>query len=410
MRGISPFGRQLSPALPIAEVLVEVWRARPKRARNRSQQLLALESSRSSFQSTARLIVFSLFMSCPSPALSQVLGVHAGSYDNAGYVSSIDVSDGSYTLLDQIHTGGVSGLATDGETWYATLAKGAATLVTLDPISGQIIATIGAVKGESGNPCKIGDLAMGGDGVLYGISVGEASFPCDGPGSPDGLNRGGTILVIDTNTAVATAIGRPMDALSSTNNVHGSLAVDGEGRLWLSPSHNHPEPGHLYIIDKNTGLIESNLQLSGLPDSVLADDAYPTGFQGFTWNPGDGLLYASFWPWVDEAIERSLWCIDPATGATKMISDSTGVFHDLAFGSDTAGSEACASINDGLDSDSDGDGVNDDADQCPNSIETEVDETGCPIRPQIPVPVMPWPVLLLLAGFIGLVSVRTFKG
>lgn len=405
MKEIVKRGRQWLLALSIAEVLA-------KRARNRSQQLLALESLHSSVQNTARLIVFTLLVSCPTVTLSQVLGVHAGSYDNAGYVSSIDLSDGSFTPLNQIHTGGVSGLATDGETWYATLAKGAATLVTLDPISGEIIATIGAVKGESGNPCKIGDLAMGGDGVLYGISVGEASYPCDGPEYPDGLNRAGTILVIDTNTAVATAIGRPMDALIDeqfASNVHGSLAVDGEGRLWLSPSHNHPESGHLYTIDKNTGLIESKLKLIGLPESILADGAYPTGFQGFTWNPGDGLLYASFWPWVDEAIERSLWCIDPSTGTTKMISDSTGVFHDLAFGSDTAGSEACASINDVLDPDSDGDGVNDDIDQCPNSTESEVDEAGCPVGPKIPVPIMPWSALLLLAGLMGLVAVHKFK-
>ena len=60
--------------------------------------------------------------------------------------------------------------------------------------------------------------------------------------------------------------------------------------------------------------------------------------------------------------------------------------------------------------DSDGDGVNDDIDQCPNSTESEVDETGCPIRPQIPVPVMPWPALLLLAGFIGLFGVRKSRG
>ena len=61
--------------------------------------------------------------------------------------------------------------------------------------------------------------------------------------------------------------------------------------------------------------------------------------------------------------------------------------------------------------DTDGDGVKESLDQCPDTPSTEtVDETGCPIRPQIPVPVMPWPALLLLAGFIGLFVVRKSRG
>ncbi len=247
---------------------------------------------------------------------------HAGSggdESNPGAFSRVDLTTGQVSIIGvaNISGGGVAGLASDGFTIYAALAvDGAAQLVTINPVTGQVANTIGDVILSGGGACAIGDLAMG-NGILYGMTANGRSHVCDGL-------SGGLIVTIDTTTAVATAVGRPF----GESNIQGGLAVDGAGNLWLSPGWNHPDIGNLYILDKATGLIDSTLALSG---------EFPNedGANGLVWNPDNGLLYASFEQ--DAPGNTSLWAINPQTGVSQLITDSTAQLHDIvAFGTAVA--------------------------------------------------------------------------
>lgn len=159
---------------------------------------------------------------------------------------------------------------------------------------------------------------MGSSGVLYGFTSNGNNHECDG-------ENAGTVVTINRTTAVATALGRPMEAAYGATNVNGGLAVDGAGRLWLSPGWNHPDLGKFFELDPTTGLVVDTLVLTGtFPD----DD----GTNGLAWNPNDGRLYASFEAFASDPVDqRSLWAIDPSTGASQLIADTGYHLHDLVF-------------------------------------------------------------------------------
>jgi len=277
------------------------------------------------------VLVLGLILCAPLAVAGQVR-MYAGHAGNAGgnspgsspgAFSSVDPATGQVTVIGTPNGGGggVAGLASDGKEIYAALAiQGAATLVTINPITGTIDRTIGPITMAGGGLCAIGDLAMGANRVLFGFTSNGQNHLCDG-------NSAGTVVTIDTATAVATAIGRPMEAAYGSNaeNVNGGLAVDGTGRLWLSPGWNHPEPGKFFVLDKTTGLIADTLDLSGV---------YPDfdGANGLAWNPMDGQLYASFEMYgSDPADPRSLWRINPSTGVSQLVADTGFRLHDLVF-------------------------------------------------------------------------------
>ena len=306
------------------------------------------------------LVTVVLVAALSNSVTAQVLAVHAGgnAADNSGALSSLNLETGDFTVLGEIsNAGGVSGLATDGTVWYATLGGSrAGELVTLDPSDGAIVTTIGVVTLTGGGTCAIGDLAMGEDGTLYGITANATAHVCDGA-------QAGTILTIDTQTAAATVVGRPMESQygKGADNVNGGLAVDGDGNLWLSPGWNHPDPGNFYIIDTSTGLIESTLTLTG-PLAGTSD-----GPNGLMWNPADGLLYASWVPYTADS--KSLWSVDPTTGASLLITATADAFHDLAA--------------------------------------PPLPEPPPPVNPpSLPVPALPIQSLLLLGGLLGLFGLR----
>lgn len=242
-------------------------------------------------------------------------GGHAGQGGgeaNPGAFSTIDLTTGQATVIGVANNtgGGVAGLAFDGTTIFAALAvNGAAQLVTIDTDSGTVDSTIGDVILDGGGPCAIGDLAMGGDGILYGMTANGRSHVCDG-------QSGGLLVTINTQTGAATAVGRPY----GSDNRQGGLAVDGDGNLWFSPGWNHPAPGSIHILDTTDGQILSTLNLSG-------DFPQDEGANGLAWNPEDGLLYASFEQRAPG--NTSLWSIDPASGASVLITDSTAQLHDM---------------------------------------------------------------------------------
>lgn len=277
------------------------------------------------------VLVLGLILCAPLAAAGQVrmYAGHAGnSGGNApggspGAFSSVDPATGQVTVIGtpDVGGGGVAGLASDGKEIYAALTiQGAATLVTIDPATGTIDRTIGPVTLAGGGVCSIGDLAMGANRVLYGFTSVGKGHACDGKAA-------GTLVTIDTTTAVATAIGRPMEAAYGSNgdNVNGGLAVDGAGRLWLSPGWSHPEPGKFFVLNKTTGLITDTLDLSGVYPDV-------NGANGLAWNPMDRQLYASFEMFgSDPADQRSLWRINPSTGASQLVADTGFRLHDLVF-------------------------------------------------------------------------------
>lgn len=240
-----------------------------------------------------------------------------------GAFSSVDPATGQVTVIGtaNVSGGGVAGLASDGGEIYAALAiQGASTLVTIDPATGTVDRTIGPITLDGGGTCAIGDLAMGASRVLYGFTSNGQNHFCDG-------NQAGTLVRINKTTAVATAVGRPMEALygPSADNVNGGLAVDGAGRLWLSPGWSHPDLGKFFVLDTTTGLVADTRDLSG----VYPDD---DGANGLAWNPSDGQLYASFEAFgSDTADPRSLWRINRSTGSSQLVADTGFRLHDLVF-------------------------------------------------------------------------------
>lgn len=275
------------------------------------------------------VIVLGLVLCIPLATTAQVrlYAGHSGSGGGEiapGAFSSVDPATGQVTVIGtaNVSGGGVAGLASNGREIFAALAiSGAATLVTIDPATGTVGRTIGPIVLSGGGPCSIGDLAMGSDGVLYGFTANGWDHVCDG-------KLAGTLVTINTKTAVATALGRPMETAygtGSAGNVNGGLAVDGAGRLWLSPGWNHPQPGRFFELNRTTGLVASTRVLSG----VFPDD---DGANGLAWNPVDGRLYASFEGNASDPVDRrSLWAINPSTGASQLISDTGYQLHDLVF-------------------------------------------------------------------------------
>ena len=273
----------------------------------------------------ALLLTVLAMSSIPAFAQSILYAGHSGggSGDEAspGAFSLVDPSTGAVSVIGIANTGGggVSGLASDHRTIYATFGGGVANLVTIDPSTGTVNQTIGAVT-VGGNACTIGDLAMGSSGVLYAITANGIGHVCDGAFAND--VEAGTILTIDKATGAATVLGRPMEDQYPDyiwfENVNGGLAVDGAGNLWLLPGWAHPDPGKIFILNKSTGLVESELTLTG----DLLNEA-----NGLAWNPDDGMLYASW----EQSENQNLWKIDPATGVTTLIADTGHNLHDLVF-------------------------------------------------------------------------------
>lgn len=284
---------------------------------------------------TCRLLALVGLVALALPAFSQstFYAGHAGNGNgesNPGAFSAFTPATGAVAVIGTANAsgGGVAGLASNGSTIYAALAQsGAATLVTINPLTGTVASTIGPVT-LGGNACAIGDLAMGASGILYGITANGSNHVCDG-------NSAGTIVEISTTTGVATALGRPMQDLFSSSNVNGGLAVDGAGNLWLSPGWNHPDPGNLYTLNLGTGLVDTTLALSG----TFPNDE---GANGLMWNPDDGLLYASFEQ--DAPGNTSVWQINPTTGASVLVTNSTAQVHDMVAVSGTPGAGGVTEI------------------------------------------------------------------
>jgi len=242
---------------------------------------------------------------------------HAGSGSgdpNPGAFSLVDTDTGQVTIIGTANaSGGVAGLASNGSVIYAALAvSGAAVLATIDPATGNVDQTIGPITLSGGGPCAIGDLAMGASGVLYGFTSNGNGHVCDG-------HNAGTLVTINTTTAVATALARPMEVLYGATNVNGGLAVDGSGQLWLSPGWNHPDLGKFFRLNTTTGLVEATLILSGEFPNI-------GGANGLGWNPTDGLLYASF---ESTGASTNLWAVNPTTGTSQLVADNGYNLHDL---------------------------------------------------------------------------------
>jgi hypothetical protein len=111
-------------------------------------------------------------------------GVGNGSPLSPGGLLTVDQGTGAGTLVgDPITPGGLTGISfnSSGTLFGSSIFGGASSLVVINPDTGALVSTIGAISDGVGGPTlSIGDLAFQpGTDVLFGITS-NAVTPGDG--------------------------------------------------------------------------------------------------------------------------------------------------------------------------------------------------------------------------------------
>jgi hypothetical protein len=252
-----------------------------------------------------------VLMANNSMALTMYGGVGRGSTLNPGALLIVDQATGAGTLVgDPITPGGLTGIAFDSTgALYGSTIDGppggrTSTLVEIDPDTGGLISTVGAITvGEV--PISIGDLAFQpGTDVLYGIRA-----------NADGQQLGGELYTIDTATGVATFVG-----LTQANTA-GGLAFAPDGTLFFAKLGFNPVSSALLTLDPTNASTISNVPLTIFFDGLAV--RY------------DGTLFAHATADVngpDFDRRGEIYTINPTTGLLTFVGDTgIGFTSDLDF-------------------------------------------------------------------------------
>jgi len=159
------------------------------------------------------------------PAGAQILlGVSGNQSEASGDLFQVDPTTGETTVVASLLDVGVSGLAVDSnQRAFACSANRGSTssLYELDPKTGEVLRSVGAITPEGATPISIGDLAFQpGTDILYAIRS-----------NADGNLKGGEIYTLNLNDATATLIGTAEPA-----GVGGGLAFSADSTLWRAAS------------------------------------------------------------------------------------------------------------------------------------------------------------------------------
>ncbi|HSJ95447.1 MAG TPA: hypothetical protein VLC53_00150 [Myxococcota bacterium] len=246
----------------------------------------------------------------PVSAHAQMYGCGGNGSDAPGVLFLVDQVTGEQTEIDDVVSpGGLTGLAFDasGNLYGSTIGGmgSTSTLVRIDPQTGALLQTVGAITAPGEGPISIGDLAtQPGTGLLFGIR----SFA-------DEQGAGGEVYTIDPATAVATFRG------DTPGSDGGSLAFAPEGSLFQGAR------------TATSNLVE---RVDPTTLAVLESKAFATFFDGLAIRPGDGAIFGT----GSEGVHR----IDFTAGtqATLFPGPMDGSMSDLAFVPEPEGAAAGA--------------------------------------------------------------------
>ena len=234
-------------------------------------------------------------------AQEPMYGCGGNGSDAPGVLFLVDPTTGAQTEIgDPVTPGGLSGITFDAlGNLYGSTIQGSgttSTLVRIDPATGALLQTIGAITVPSEGPISIGDLAFEpGTQTLWAIRS-----------QADDQQRGGEIYTLDPTTAVATLQG----AVPGTDAA--SLAFGPDGSLFQGAGFPGTSTQGVQRLDPDTL-------------DVLDTRAFATFFDGLAVRPSDGTLFAT----GDGGVHR----LDFAAGtqATLFPGPSAGSMSDLAF-------------------------------------------------------------------------------
>jgi hypothetical protein len=251
---------------------------------------------------------------------------------------------------------GLAGQTIAATLYGATAAGAPGTLYTLDPATGAVIQTIGALNDAGGANYSMTGLAVHPiTGVLYG-STGNANTAAQG-----------TLVIINPLTALVTVIG-PFNA--GPTNTSGSPATmadidfDAAGNLYGVASIGGPNLYSINSVTAQATLVGANgaststsgggLAISaagvyyGTPTSSrygtydsstgvytnITNPTKPAGtgaYGALSFNPDTGVLYGlNVGP--GSPPPTALVTIDPATGAVTLVGNSAASIDAIAFG------------------------------------------------------------------------------
>ena len=207
------------------------------------------------------------------------------------------------TISDPVTTGSLAGLAFDPVSGVffgsASLTNGTSDLVTIDPNTGLLLSTIGAITAGPGGPAiSIGNLALQpGTDTLYAIRS-----------SADGTGNAGLLYTVNKTTGVATLIG------NTGAGAGGGLAFAPNGTLYQTAYNNNQD-----FTSLNT--------LNPANAARIATLAVPSFFNGLAVRPTDGVLFASL------GTTDQVYTLKPSTGAATLLGETyVGSPVALAFG------------------------------------------------------------------------------
>ncbi|MEM7308435.1 MAG: WD40 repeat domain-containing protein [Planctomycetota bacterium] len=215
-----------------------------------------------------------------------------GGGSSAGDFLELDSTDFAPNELIETTYGRMTGLAfaADGRVW-ASVRFPFNNLLELDLATGQVVGTV-PLKFVGTNPW-VSDLAIQpGTGTMFGI------------GASDFTERG-TLHTVDTASGFLTEIG------STGTGSQGGLAFAADGTLYMTPT---TSPFSLHTLDPATGAVLSSVLLAA---QVAVD--------GLAVDPTSGALLGC--TRMGQILE-----IEPATGATTVLSDLGPNVSALAFG------------------------------------------------------------------------------
>ena len=232
-------------------------------------------------------------------------GFGRGSFGSPGAVVLLSDSTAEGQILGGgASPAGLSGLAFDasGRLFGTTLdgPQGArtSTLAELDPDTGEVLGTVGAVTdGAGGSAMAIGDLAIDPvSGGLYGLRS-----------LADGAGAAGRLYRIDAATGAAELVG------DTGTGDGGGLAFG--------------EDGTLYLTGYDHGSGQSVLRrVSPADAATLSQVVVPDFFDGLAVRPSDGLLFGTL------GGTSGVFTVDPLSGAEAEVGFlDLGQASDLAF-------------------------------------------------------------------------------
>ncbi len=263
------------------------------------------------------LTIAALVAAGAAPARAQETMYGSTDDSSGGSLVIVDQETAAYTLVGSPLANGPTpaiAMDSDGNVWVSNNDRNnpagkVGVLRRLDAADGSVVATVGTITDAADQqPLRISSMEFSPtDGRLYAVIARDDNIE----GAPGG--KEGSIVVIDTETALATVIG-------STGLSRGGLAFSADGRLWLA------------TVEVPAGFANEVLaQINPATGAVVGTPvelSLGQGIEGMAIRPSDGTFFAVY------ADGSTIFTLDPVTGAQVAVgnaSGSEGSVADLTF-------------------------------------------------------------------------------